>query len=91
MLVVGTAATEVLDALVLDALLEELVVKATELEAALELEVVMVVGVPEVALEVVVWVEVVVEVRVEVAVLVVADAVEEATMAPATAKRGEKL
>lgn len=88
MLVVGTAAAEVLDALVLDALL---VVETTELEEALELEVVRVVGVPEVALEVVVWVEVVVEVTVEVAVLVVADAVEEATMAPATVTRGEKL
>jgi hypothetical protein len=94
-LVVGTAAAEVLDALVLDALLEELVVETTELEAALELEleleVVMVVGVAEVALEVVVWVLVVVEVRVEVAVLVVAEAVDEAATAPATVKRGEKL
>lgn len=96
-LVVGTEAAEVLEALVLVALVlvASVVVETAELELALVLvvlvAVVMVVGVVEVDLEVVVWVLVVVEVLVEVEVLVVDEAVVDATTAPETVKRGEKL
>lgn len=102
-LVVGTDAAEVvLEALVLAALVLDWVVdEAVELELALELEVVKVVGVAEeeeeeveVLVELVELVEVVetvVEVEVAEVEVLEAEVVVVATTAPDTVKRGEKL